>query len=264
MLRTLLLTSAIVLSACATGTNTTPDTSPEPKPEPISTLCPEAEDVHACSKHIAANQWIKGFAEREVVLETFADLCDGGVGAACFWASQRLESSDERLALLAKGCALGSAFACSSEGQSSMGRWFVPHDPFDPPAELTSDQAEAAKRSFELLTRACDPSEADFADFVAGWGDEANATLHQGRMCSGLASMYEHGFHVPKDHARALELNTKSCDELGSRQGCEQLGFFYSVGVGAPIDEAKSRAYRRKACLKNPMKKPEECPKAEE
>ena len=82
-LRLLPLLSALALTACATPTPTTAPEPPTPR-EPISALCPDAEDTQACSKHIAANQWTEGFAERETILATFAELCDGGVGAACF------------------------------------------------------------------------------------------------------------------------------------------------------------------------------------
>ena len=67
------------------------------------------------------------------------------------------------------------------------------------------------------------------------------------RGCSTLAELYRNGSGVPKDPARALNLQHRACD--GEEMlGCYSLGEMYQAGEGVPRDTALARAFFEKSC----------------
>ncbi len=70
--------------------------------------------------------------------------------------------------------------------------------------------------------------------------------LGYGVGCSNLALMYELGSGVPKDLARARELDERACKDVAG--ACGQLAGMLADGIGGEKDEARAVALYRKAC----------------
>lgn len=70
------------------------------------------------------------------------------------------------------------------------------------------------------------------------------------KACLDLGGAYSWGKGVPENQKKAFELFQKACD-LGSANGCSNVGFFYEKGVdsaGVAKDLSKAFAFYKKAC----------------
>lgn len=72
----------------------------------------------------------------------------------------------------------------------------------------------------------------------------------EGDICTDLGRYYRDGnsqYLIQKDLAKALELFTKGCD-LGSSEGCSELGLMYDAGQGVKKDSTKAFGLYQKTC----------------
>lgn len=149
--------------------------------------------------------------------QTFAErACELGIGDACNDASAHLTpmgaSSPRGVALLDKGCRLGSGVSCYNLGiQHRMG-W----------GGLRADLAVAG----ELLAKACER-------------DHANA-------CADLGLFAMLGRGIPEDRPRAVTLLERAC-KLEVRT-CGHLATAYEDGMGVSEDLARARVLYDQAC----------------
>ena len=75
---------------------------------------------------------------------------------------------------------------------------------------------------------------------------EQGCNLGGGKGCRDLGRIYERGWSVPQDHARAASLYQKACD-LGQPTGCE-WGAELTALVGALPDSTRHPAFLEKGC----------------
>jgi TPR repeat protein len=68
-----------------------------------------------------------------------------------------------------------------------------------------------------------------------------------GRACSPLGTIHDHGIGVPKDRTKAVKVYEKGCD-VGNAWSCSRLGDLHEAGQGVPKDLTKAAKFHDKAC----------------
>jgi Sel1 repeat len=181
----------------------------------------------------------------------FVTACEGGFGAGCYRAANRMGSSDEyrddRIKLFERGCTLGDLSSCSLLG-----------------SELTQPGPHRnMARAISLGRQTCDQGLADGCAALGfryqqlyGWGD-ARQIAAEDRACNGrhwdscealgliwLNPAKEADRNLP----RALHYLERACDG-GRGFSCKQIAELYSGSLpGIAIDRTREQHYFDRSC----------------
>lgn len=168
-------------------------------------------------------QIVKSKKSRAAAMPFFKKACDGDVADGCgelgnaMWPDSDDKEVEKQakasLAILAKGCSMGSGFSCDLAGDMQTDKDYKVLD------------VAAALKSYD---RGC--------------------SLGYGTACWSLANVYFKGKLVPQDEAKGVSLLLKACQGANADE-CSELGTIYAKGKhGVTVDDEKSYRYSRRAC----------------
>jgi uncharacterized protein len=184
----------------------------------------------------------------------FERACEGDSGRGCYNLGQVYATGlgaprdDSRaVAAFKRSCELGDAEGCYNAGvMYDAGRGVAPSE-------------SKAIRYFE---RACQGEDRQGC-FAAGvmhvqsedrsaWGQavpfwERACEQQHGSACFRLGKLYEEGWGIPQDLARAVVLHRRAC-EMGNGSGCASLGEMYAEGRGVHRSCTKALPLYEQAC----------------
>lgn len=188
----------------------------------------EAECKAECDKGSAESclnyaKHVRKAKSRAAAIPLYKKACDGGVGDGCgelgnaMWPDSDDKDVEKQaraaLAILDKGCEMGSGLACDSAG------------------DMLRD------KDYKIV---------DFPGALKRY--DRGCSLGYGTACYSLALVHFKGELVPQDSAKGLGLLLKACQSANGDE-CEELGAVYATGkYGVTVDADKAYRYRHRAC----------------
>lgn len=226
--------------------------APASEPAPPPDAC-GARSTEACLR-AAQDALGDPAADRRVVAEQFAAVCDAGVAEGCTARGrmhrmgrgvERSEADAERWYL--RACALEDGSGCHAAGLVALRA-----TPPDPATALTRFDAGCASGS----AHACAATGRLLRDGVGVAQDAPRARALLAQSCEGgvLEACTEHAMMVidgtgaEPDPVAGASLMRLACNQ-GELRACHQAATLYADGVGVPVDDAAALVLWRTACV---------------
>lgn len=251
--------SLLLVLGCGPGGSAPPQSGQAPAAAKAMAVPPDA-NRKACADGDSAACELAGRPYREKTMSAplnpdadralFQGACDRDIAGGCTALAWLLPPDEDAraIAVMARGCALGSGESCYGLGLAHQQGRGVPKD---------------EGRASRLFQEACERGALEACMQSAmmlegGRGTEANANkaaLHYakacdgkiGDACAGLAVMTALGQGIPKNYGDALRLFEKGC-ALGSAVACTGLGETHKKGYGVAKNDALAAEFLGKGC----------------